>query len=337
MSNPLQGNAQPRSWLAAVALLVACGAHAQGNTIDRGDRSFVEQASQDGMAEVAMGQLAQQKGSRRRHQAVRHAHGERPRQGGDELKKLAASKGMTPPGSVDKSHQQDLDKMSKLSGTDFDKAYAKAMLSGHKKAVALFEKESKSGKDTDLKAFAGKTLPTLQEHLRMAQTYEDAISSGKMARMMSSGTQSKMTGKAKRRGTRGEDRHFQCQWRQRAPAPAARVARGVAPRCRLLQETKTGDATFPTEAIESAGYGVAWHGQPRHHGVAVLARGERPLEVRRGLPGERRRRAGALSRDAGAGAADRIGVPAERQSATRPQVRLQARVVRSSRSACGKH
>jgi exodeoxyribonuclease-3 len=53
-----------------------------------------------------------------------------------------------------------------------------------------------------------------------------------------------------------------------------------------LQEIKTGDATFPQEAIEAAGYGAIWHGQPRHHGVAVLARGERPREVRRGLPGD---------------------------------------------------
>jgi exodeoxyribonuclease III len=53
-----------------------------------------------------------------------------------------------------------------------------------------------------------------------------------------------------------------------------------------LQEVKTGDATFPHEPIEAAGYHVIWHGQPRHHGVAVLARRHRPREVRRGLPGD---------------------------------------------------
>jgi exodeoxyribonuclease-3 len=53
-----------------------------------------------------------------------------------------------------------------------------------------------------------------------------------------------------------------------------------------LQELKTGDATFPAQAIEAAGYGAVWHGQPRHHGVAILARGEVPVEVRRGLPGD---------------------------------------------------
>jgi exodeoxyribonuclease-3 len=52
-----------------------------------------------------------------------------------------------------------------------------------------------------------------------------------------------------------------------------------------LQEIKTGDATFPAKAIEDAGYRAIWHGQRSHHGVAILARGETPVEVRRGLPG----------------------------------------------------
>ena len=53
-----------------------------------------------------------------------------------------------------------------------------------------------------------------------------------------------------------------------------------------LQEIKTGDATFPHESIEAAGYEVIWHGMPRHHGVAILSRGDKPVELRRGLPGD---------------------------------------------------
>jgi exodeoxyribonuclease-3 len=53
-----------------------------------------------------------------------------------------------------------------------------------------------------------------------------------------------------------------------------------------LQEIKTGDATFPHEPLEAAGYEVIWHGMPRHHGVAILARGRPLQEVRRGLPGD---------------------------------------------------
>ncbi|WP_037478065.1 exodeoxyribonuclease III, partial [Sphingobium sp. ba1] len=53
-----------------------------------------------------------------------------------------------------------------------------------------------------------------------------------------------------------------------------------------LQEIKTSDETFPVKDIEEAGYGVIWHGQKGFNGVAILARGESPVEVRRGLDGE---------------------------------------------------
>jgi len=53
-----------------------------------------------------------------------------------------------------------------------------------------------------------------------------------------------------------------------------------------LQELKTDDSKFPVRAIEQAGYGAIWHGQRAHHGVAILAKGETPREIRRGLPGD---------------------------------------------------
>src|SRR3954469_9278719 len=53
-----------------------------------------------------------------------------------------------------------------------------------------------------------------------------------------------------------------------------------------LQEIKTSDDKFPARALEDAGYASLWHGQRSHHGVAILARGELPIEIRRGLPGD---------------------------------------------------
>src|SRR6186713_2933646 len=62
--------------------------------------------------------------------------------------------------------------------------------------------------------------------------------------------------------------------------------RETGPAVVCLQEIKTGDATFPVQAIEAAGYGAVWYGQRTHRGVAILARGHAPREVRRGLPGD---------------------------------------------------
>jgi exodeoxyribonuclease-3 len=60
---------------------------------------------------------------------------------------------------------------------------------------------------------------------------------------------------------------------------------GTAPDIVCLQEIKTGDPKFPANALGAAGYKAVWHGQPSHHGVAILAKGGLPLETRRGLPG----------------------------------------------------
>jgi len=60
----------------------------------------------------------------------------------------------------------------------------------------------------------------------------------------------------------------------------------TAPDVACLQELKTDDTKFPVAAVRSAGYEALWHGQRSYHGVAILAKGERPAEVRRGLSDE---------------------------------------------------
>lgn len=53
-----------------------------------------------------------------------------------------------------------------------------------------------------------------------------------------------------------------------------------------LQELKTSDEQYPDAALREIGYRSIWHGQKSYNGVAVLARGTDPVEVRRGLPGD---------------------------------------------------
>ena len=62
--------------------------------------------------------------------------------------------------------------------------------------------------------------------------------------------------------------------------------RETSPDVVCLQELKTDDSKFPEKALADAGYGAVWHGQRAFHGVAVLAKGETPVETRRGIPGE---------------------------------------------------
>ena len=70
----------------------------------------------------------------------------------------------------------------------------------------------------------------------------------------------------------------------------------AAPGIVCLQELKAPDDKFPEAALRAAGYGAIWHGQKSWNGVAILARGVKPVETRRGLPGRSRRHAQPLHR-----------------------------------------
>jgi putative membrane protein len=93
----------------------------------------------------------------------------------DELKTLAQNKNITLPTELDPHEKAVRDRLSKLSGPSFDRAYMQAMLADHRKDVNEFRRESTSGKDPDIKAFASKTLPTLEEHLKLAQDANKAV------------------------------------------------------------------------------------------------------------------------------------------------------------------
>jgi putative membrane protein len=144
------------------------------------DSHFVMEAAQGGMAEVELGELASQKASssdvKQFAQRMVSDHGK----ANDELKTLAQSKNITLPTTPNAEAKATKDRLSKLDGAAFDRAYMQHMLTDHRKDVAAFRTESKSGKDADVKSWAAKTLPTLEEHLKLAQDANKAVgTSGK--------------------------------------------------------------------------------------------------------------------------------------------------------------
>jgi putative membrane protein len=86
------------------------------------------------------------------------------------LKGLAGRKNITLPTSPDAKDQATNDRLSKLTGAAFDRAYMRDMVADHKKDVADFQKEAMTGADPDVKTWASNILPTLQGHLQMAQS-----------------------------------------------------------------------------------------------------------------------------------------------------------------------
>ena len=150
-------------------------------TLAAGDKTFAHEAAIGGLAEVAMGKLAQQKAGSEQVKQFGSRMVDDHSKANDDLKQVASSKGLTLPTDLDAKHKSKVAKLEKLSGAQFDRAYMAEMVSDHKQDVSEFEKESKSGHDSDIKGFASKTLPTLQEHLKLAEDTDAAVKGKKTA------------------------------------------------------------------------------------------------------------------------------------------------------------
>jgi putative membrane protein len=134
------------------------------------DQSFVKKAAAGGMAEVELGKLATEKASSDDVKKFGQRMVEDHSKANDQLKQLASQKGVNLPSDLEAKDKALKDRLSKLSGEQFDRAYMKNMVRDHTKDVAEFRKESKSAKDNDLKNFASQTLPTLEDHLKQAKS-----------------------------------------------------------------------------------------------------------------------------------------------------------------------
>jgi len=93
----------------------------------------------------------------------------------DELKDIASKKGAQIPADLTRTEKSTMDKLQKANGANFDKEYADLMLKDHKTDVKEFKDAADDVKDPELKAFAQKTIPTLEEHLRMAQNMQRSL------------------------------------------------------------------------------------------------------------------------------------------------------------------
>jgi putative membrane protein len=144
----------------ATAMAAHGGAH---------DADFAAKAATGGMAEVEMGRLAASNASDPNIKMFGQKMVNDHSSANEELQRAAAKDGVTLPQAPSPKQKEMADKLGKLQGPEFDKEYAHMMVKDHEEDLALFKKEASSGKDPTMKAYAQKTLPTLEEHLKMAQ------------------------------------------------------------------------------------------------------------------------------------------------------------------------
>jgi putative membrane protein len=155
---------------ALAALSIAAGSHAADTSLKHGDKTFLEKAGKSGMEEVAISQAAlphlQNAQAKEFAQMMVSDHTGANR----ELMALAAKKGVTLP-----AKQPDTKKWDKKKEKGYDEDYMEKMVKDHDDAVDLFTKASKNSDDADVKAFAAKTLPTLQAHHAKAKSIKKTL------------------------------------------------------------------------------------------------------------------------------------------------------------------
>jgi putative membrane protein len=133
------------------------------------DQTFAQKAVSGGLAEVQLGKMAVEHAAspdvKQFGQRMVEDHGNANR----ELMALVEKKGISVPTALDQKHQEEADRLATLQGAAFDRAYIQQMVKDHEEDVRLFSTQAKEGTDLELRSFAAKTLPTLEEHLNMAR------------------------------------------------------------------------------------------------------------------------------------------------------------------------
>jgi putative membrane protein len=148
----------------------ACSHSARtGGQIGEQDRTFVQMAAAGGLAEVAAGNLAQQRALNPNVRAFGAQMVNDHTIVNNRLMAIASQEGVTPPTAPDEAHVVAAARLQQLSGDQFDYTYMQQQLQDHEKTIQVFQQEASTGQAPNLKAFAVQTMPILQHHLDMAE------------------------------------------------------------------------------------------------------------------------------------------------------------------------
>jgi putative membrane protein len=157
-------------FVSAAALACALAAPLALSADTKAD-AFMQKAIEGNLAEIKVGQLAQQKGA---SEGVRHfgtVLEQDHSTANQQAMTAASSMGVTPPSQPSPKEQAEYQHLASLSGAQFDKAFVKAMVKDHKKDIAEYKKESKSS-NSPAANYAQQILPNLQKHLQLAESLE---------------------------------------------------------------------------------------------------------------------------------------------------------------------
>lgn len=137
------------------------------NKVD--DRKFAKDAALGSLTEVELGKLALQKASRDDVKQFGQKMVDEHSKAHDRLKEAATKENISIPDTLDSKRQSRIEKLGKLSGEEFDKAYLKDQVKEDQNQVRDFNDEAQRGSDANVRAFASSMLPALQQQLELAR------------------------------------------------------------------------------------------------------------------------------------------------------------------------
>jgi putative membrane protein len=150
-------------WAFLGVLALWAPAQAQGLSVP--EKSFVEKAAKGNFAEVELGKLASQKSDDSQVKAFGQQMITDHSKANDQLKPIADSASVPWPTQLTGESKTVYDRLSKLSGAQFDKLYVQMMVQDHQKDAAEYRIESSKVKDPQLKTYVSQTLPVVEQHL----------------------------------------------------------------------------------------------------------------------------------------------------------------------------
>jgi putative membrane protein len=139
------------------------------------DQAFIDEAAKGGLAEVTLGRVAAQRAVNPQVKEFGQMLADDHSKANSELLSLGMDRGLKPPTDMEGEAQGVLAQLNLAKGAEFDRVYLNAMVEDHRKDVEAFRKEAENGQDSVIKAWAGRTLPTLQHHLGMAEELQRAL------------------------------------------------------------------------------------------------------------------------------------------------------------------
>jgi putative membrane protein len=142
-----------------------------------GTQSFLKSTAEGGHSEVDVANLALSKTSNAQVKQLAETIKSDHEKANVELQALGTRKQVTLPTMASKTQKANADRLAKLSGAEFDKAYVSAMVKDHHADIKEFENHRQDA-DPDVAAWVNKTLPTLENHLNLAEAAQKAIGGG---------------------------------------------------------------------------------------------------------------------------------------------------------------